>query len=150
MDEEFNALFNELTDSECDMAGEDYDNFDVEKCSSMPAISSDMVDRRVSSVKACVTEYLRKECGDLNEMASFNDDKDDHDDEDDDDDASSKDVEVIEIATGEALAMPDRFVNLKDLSKEERNSLVAKKDKLEKIRALDKKQSHVNDYFMLE
>ena len=34
----------------------------------------------MSSVKACVTEYLRKECIDLNEVASDNDDdKDDHD-----------------------------------------------------------------------
>ena len=44
---------------------------------------------------------------------------------DDDDDANSKDVEVVEIGTGEALTMLDRLVNLKYLSKEERNSLVA-------------------------
>ena len=31
----------------------------------------------------------------------------------DDDDASSKDVEVVEISTGEALKMLDRLVNLK-------------------------------------
>ena len=43
-------------------------------------------------------------------MASDNnDDKDD----DDDDDANSKDVEVVEISTGEALKMLDRLVNLK-------------------------------------
>ena len=35
--------------------------------------------------------------------------------------------------------MLDRLVNLKYLSKEERNSLAAMKDKLEKIRALNKK-----------
>ena len=46
-------------------------------------------------------------------------------DDDDDDDANSKDVEVVEIGTGEALTMLDRLVNLKYLSKEERNSLVA-------------------------
>ena len=45
--------------------------------------------------------------------------------DDDDDDANSKDVEVVEIGTGEALTMLDRLVNLKYLSKEERNSLVA-------------------------
>ena len=56
----------------------------------MPAINSDMVDWRVRSVKACVAEYLRKECGDLNEVASNNDD-----DKDDDDEVNTKDVEVI-------------------------------------------------------
>ena len=35
------------------------------------------------------------------------------DDDDDDDDANSKDVEVVEIGTGEALTMLDRLVNLK-------------------------------------
>ena len=54
-------------------------------------------------------EYLRKECGDLNEVASDNDD----DKDDDDDDANSTDVEVVEIGTGEALTMLDRLVNLK-------------------------------------
>ena len=39
-----------------------------------------------------MTKYLRKECGDLNEVASDNDD-----DKDDDDDANSKDAEVVEI-----------------------------------------------------
>ena len=46
--------------------------------------------------------------------------------------------------------MLDRLVNLKYLPKEERNSLVAMKDKLGKIRVLNIKQIHVNDYFMLE
>ena len=98
-----------------------------------------------------MAEYLRKECGDLNEVASDNDDvKDDDDDDDDDDDASSKDVEVVKIGKGETLAMLDRLVNLKYLSKEERDSLVAMKFKLDKIRVLNKKQSHVSDCFMLE
>ena len=79
-------------------------------------------------------------------MASDNDD----DKDDNDDDGNSKDAEVVEIGTGEALTMLDRLVNLKYLSKKERNSLVAMKDKLEKIRVLNKKQSHINDYFMLE
>ena len=57
-------------------------------------------------------EYLRKECGDLNEVVSDNDgDKDD--DDDDDDDAGSRDVEVVEISTDEALTMLDRLVKLK-------------------------------------
>ena len=79
-------------------------------------------------------------------MVSHNDD----DYKDGDDDANSKGVEVVEIGTGEALTMLDKLVNLKYLSKEEGNSLVAMKDKLEKIRVLNKKQSHINDYFMLE
>ena len=82
-------------------------------------------------------------------MASDNDDVKD-DDDDDDDDANSKDVEVVEIGIGETLTMLHRLVNLKYLSKEERNFLVARKFKLEKIRVLNKKQSHVSDHFMLE
>ena len=94
-----------------------------------------------------MAECLRKKCGDLNEVASDNDDvKDDDDDDDDDDDASSKDVEVVKIGKGETLAMLDRLVNLKYLSKEERDSLVAMKFKLEKIRVPNKKQSHNNDF----
>ena len=84
-----------------------------------------------------MAKYLRKECSDLNEMASDNDDVKDH-------------VEVVEISTGETLTMLDRLVNRKYLSKDERNSLVAMKFKSEKIRVLKKKQSHISDYFMLE
>ena len=84
-------------------------------------------------------------------MASDNDDVKDHDDDDDDDDdTNSKDVEVVEIGIGETLTMLHRLVNLKYLSKEERNFLVAMKFKLEKIRVLNKKQSHISDHFMLE
>ena len=95
-----------------------------------------------------MAEYLRKGCGDLNEVASDNDDV--KDDDDDDNDTNSKDVEVVEIGIGETLTMLDRLVNLKYLSREERNSLVAMKLNLEKIRVLNKKQSHINDHFMLE
>ena len=108
------------------------------------AINFNMVDWRVSSVKPCVTEYLRKECSDLNEVALDNDD-----DKDDDDDSNSKGVEVVEINTGEAMTMLDMLVNIKSLSKEEINSIVAMKEKLEKIRVLNKKQSHMKEYFML-
>ena len=58
----------------------------------------------------------------------------DNDDDKDDDDGNDKDAEVVEISTGEAIAMLDRLVNLKYLSKDERNSLVSMKDKLEKVR----------------
>ena len=55
---------------------------------------------------------------------------------------------IVEFGTGETLTMLDRLLNLKYLLKEERNSLVAMKDKLEKIRVLNKKQSHNNDYLI--
>ena len=77
-----------------------------------------------STVQPFVAEYLRKECVDLKEVASDNVVKDD---DDDDDDTNSKDVEVVEIGTGETLAIFDRLVDVKDLSKEERNSLVTMK-----------------------
>ena len=75
-------------------------------------------------------------------MASDNDDvKNDDNDDDDDDDANSKDVKVVEMATGQTLTMLDRLVNLKYLSKKERNSLVVMKFKLEKIRVLNKSKA---------
>ena len=88
-------------------------------------------------------------------MASDNDDvkdgDDDNDDDDDDaDDVNKKDAKVVEIGTGETLTMLYRLVNLKHLSKEERNYLVAMKFKLEKIRVLNKKQSNISDYVRLE
>ena len=76
-----------------------------------------------------MAEYLRKGCGDLNEVASDNDDV--KDDDDDDDNTNSKDVEVVEIGIVETLAMYHRLVNLKYLSKEERSFLVAMKFKLD-------------------
>ena len=39
---------------------EEYVDFNVETYSSFPAINSIVVNWRVSSVKACVNEYLRK------------------------------------------------------------------------------------------
>ena len=89
-----------------------------------------------------MAKYLRKKCGDLNEVAMTKDDKGDGD-------ANSKDIEVVEFGKGEALTMLDSLVNLKCISREERNSLVMK-DKLEKIRMLNKKQNHIHDYFILE
>ena len=132
MDEEFNPLFNKLTDSACDMTAEKHVDTHVQTCSSLPAINSDMADWKVSSVKGSMTEYLRKQWSDLNKAAS------DNEDDIDDDDANSKDIEVVEIGTGEVLTMFDWLINLKDLSIEERNSLVAMKDKLEKIRVWTK------------
>ena len=79
-----------------------------------------------------MAKYLRKGCCDLIEVASDNDDV-----KDDDDDTNSKDVEVVKIGIGETLTMLHRLVNLKYLSKEESNFLVAMKFKLEKIRVLN-------------
>ena len=81
-------------------------------------------------------------------MASDNDDV--KDDDDDDDDNNSKDVEIVEIGTVETLTMLDRLTNLQYLSREERNSLVAMKLKLEKTKVLNKKHSHISDYVRLE
>ena len=97
-----------------------------------------------------MAEYLRKGCGDLIKLTSDNDDVKDDDDDDDDDDANSKDVEVVKIGIGEILTVLDRLVNLKYLSKEERNFHVAMKFKLDNIRVLSKKQNHISDHFMLE
>ena len=74
----------------------------------------------------------------------------DKNNDDDDDDANSEDIEVVEIGTGEAPTMLNMLVNLKYQSKEDKNSLVTMKDKLEKIRVLSKNQIHINDYFMIE
>ena len=104
VDEEFNASFNKLADSECDMTGEEYVDFNIKTCSSLPTINSVIVDWKLSSVKASVIKYLRKECCDLNEVASDNDDGKD-DDDDDDGDANSKAVEIAEIGTREALTI---------------------------------------------
>ena len=74
----------------------------------------------------------------------------DNDDDKDDDGANRKDVEIVEIGPDEALTMLDRLVNLEWLSKEEKNSLATMKDKLKKIKVLNKNQNHINDCFMLE
>ena len=60
-----------------------------------------------------MAEYFRKQCSDLNEVTSDNDD----------DAPNSKDVEVVEIGTGKALTMLNRLVNLKYLPKEEWSNL---------------------------
>ena len=60
------------------------------------------------TVQSFVAKYLRKECGDINEVAADNDD-----DKDDNDDANSKDVKVAEIGTSETLTMLYRLVDLK-------------------------------------
>ena len=145
VDEEFNSLFNELADPECDMTAEEYANSDVETCSSLSPINSDIVDWRVSSVKACVAEYLQRECGDVNEVALDSDDDKDDGDGNDDNEVNSK---VVEIGTREALEMLDRLVNLKDLTKEEGNSLVAMKDKLEITTIQNRKKSRIYDFFV--
>ena len=61
VDEEFNALIKGLADSDCETTAEEYIDFDVKACRSVPAINPDTVDLTVSSVEICVTEYLHKE-----------------------------------------------------------------------------------------
>ena len=116
-----------------------------------------------------MAKYFRKEHRNLNEVASDNGDyKDDDDDDDNDDDGNSKDIEIVEVAevveigTGEALTMLDRLVNLKYLSKKkklpcrherqirEEKGAEQKAKPYQWQRVLNKKQSHINDYFMLE
>ena len=80
--------------TECDMTAEEYVDFDVETCSSLLPINSNMVDWRVSSVRACVTEYLQKECGDVNEVTLDSDDGKDDGDDNDDNEVNSKVVEI--------------------------------------------------------
>ena len=88
-----------------------------------------------------MAEYLRKRCGDLIEVASDNNDIKDDDDDDDDDDTNSEDVEVVKIRRGEKITILDRLVNLKYLSKKERNFLVAIEFKFYKIRVLTKSKT---------
>ena len=143
VDEEFNALFKELTDSDCETAAEEYIDFDVKTCSSVPAINSDTVDWRLSSVQKYVAEYLHKESGkDDIEVVSSNDD-------DDDVDVGNAEVEaeVHEITTCGALRLLDKLVNLKELNKDERASLSSIRDRLEIIRVKNKKQRPVKDFF---
>ena len=71
-----------------------------------------------------MAEYLSKECNDLNEVASDNDDVKD-DDDDDDGDANSKDVEVVEIDTGETLTILDRLVNLNNTYQRKNGTLLS-------------------------
>ena len=49
---------------------------------------------------------------------------------DDDDDNANSNSKLLKFSTGEALTMLDRLINLKELSNEEKNSLVSIKDKL--------------------
>ena len=70
-----------------------------------------------------MSEYLSKECTDLNEVASDNDDV--KDDDDDDGDANSKDVEVVEIDTGETLTILDRLVNLNNTNQRKNGTLLS-------------------------
>ena len=138
-----NALFKKLANSDCKTTAEEYIDFDVETCSSVPAINSDTVDWRVSSPQKCVAEYLRKESGkdDIEVVSSY--------DDDDDVDVGNAEVEaeVYVIATCEALTLLDKLVNLKELNKDERASLSSIKNRLEIIRVKNKKQRQIKDFF---
>ena len=138
VDEEFLELFKELTDSE--MTAEEYIDFDIETCTSVPVINSDEVDWRVSSVEKCVSEYLRKQSGvsDIEEVPS-------NDDNDDGDEYVDKSEE--KITTYEALTMVDKLINLKDLNTEDKAHLSSPKERLETVRINSKKQSSIKNFF---
>ena len=135
VDEEFNPLFKKLADSDCETTAEECIDFDVETCCSVPAINSDTVDWRISSVQKCVTEYLRKESG-KDDVEVVSSDK-----YDDDVDVRNAEVEaeVHEVTTCEAFTLFYKLVNLKELNKDERASLSSIKDRLEIIRVKNKK-----------
>lgn len=60
IDEEFTALFGELTkDFEDDITAEEYIDFDVSICSASPAINFEMVDWKIRSVQECVDNYIK-------------------------------------------------------------------------------------------
>ena len=152
-DEEFNALFKELADSDCETTVEEYIDFDVGTCSLAPPINSDAVFWgsgslvplmfRVCSVQKCVTEYLRKKSGkDDIEVVSSDDDEDDVDVGN-----AMVEAEIHEITTCKALILLDKLVNLTGLNKDERASLSSIKDRLEIIRVKNKKQRPIKDDF---
>ena len=127
VNEEFNALFKELADSDCETTAEEYIDFDVKTCTSKPAINLDTVDLRLSSARKCVAEYPCKESGkgDIEMVSS--------DDDDDDADVGNAEVEaeVYVIATCETLTLLGKLVNLEELNKDERASLSSIKNRLE-------------------
>ena len=91
----------------------------------------------ISSVQSCVAEHLQQESGeDPVEVVSESD-------EDEDDVGCAK----VEVSREEALSMIDKLVNLIDLNKEERGSLVSPKEKLEIIKINSRKQKSIKDFF---
>ena len=137
MIDEFKALFDELADSS--MTAEEYIDFDIETCSSAPAVNADEVDWKVSSVKKCVSEYLRKEAGIAENHES---DRDESEDE-----VQEVEVEPEEISPHDALIIIDKLMNLKELNSDERSSISLIKDKLETVRINSKKQSSIKQFF---
>ena len=135
LDDEFKALFDELADSS--MTPEEYIDFDIETCSSAPAVNADEVDWKVSSVEKCVNEYLRNEAG-------IEEDRESDESEDE-----VQEVEVVpeEISSHDALIIIDKLMNLKELNSDERSSLSSIKDKLETVRINCKKQSSIEQFY---
>ena len=88
-----------------------------------------------------MAEYLRKKPGkDDIEVVSSDDDNVDVGN-------AEVEAEVHKITTCEALTLLDKLVNLKKLNKDERASLFSNKDRLEIIRAKNKKQRPIKDFF---
>ena len=121
------------------MTAEEYINFDIETCTSVPVINPDEVDWRVNSVEKCVSEYLCKQSGvsDIEEVPS----------NDDDDGDEHVDKSEEKITTYETLTMVDKLINLKDLNTEDRAHLSSLKERLETVRINRKKQSSIKNFF---
>lgn len=135
LDDEFKALFDELADSS--MTPEEYIDFEIETCSSAPAVNADEVDWKVSSVGKCVNEYLRNEAGI----------EEDRESDESEDEVQEVEVEPEEISSHDALIIIDKLMNLKELNSDERSSLSSIKDKLETVRINCKKQSSIEQFY---
>ena len=136
LDDEFKALFNELSDSS--MTAEEYVDFDIETCTSVLEINSDEVDWKVSSLQKCVTGYLHKEswAEEIEEVVT---------DEESEDEV--EEVEPEETTPYEALVIIEKLINVKDLNSDERSSLSSIKERLETIRINNKKQKTIEHFF---
>ena len=130
----------ELPDSNCETTAEEYIDFDIKTCSSVPVINSDTVDQRVSSVqKMCGwispqriwKRWYRSRLSDDDDVGVGN---------------AKVEAEVHEITTCKVLTLLDKPVNLKELNKDERASLSSIKDRLEIIRVKNKKQWPIKDF----
>ena len=88
------------------MTAEEYIDFDIETCSSAPAVNAYEVDWRVSSVKKCVKEYLQEESG-IDET---------HESDREESEVEVEEVEPEEISPRDALSIIDKLMNLKKLN----------------------------------
>ena len=144
LDEEFDYLFKELTGEIVnDMTADEYVDFDVETCISPLTINSDQVDWRRTSIQACIDEHVGG-------VESGDDDGDEADEvtNDDDDDNDDQEESSSEISPREALGMLDQLVHVAGISKDDRNSLVSIKERMESLVISHKKQTARHQRFL--